>query len=323
MNKTEFIKNANELGRRSEPFLFVIDFELKKPVIISPDKAQECGIFFDIKNLTNWSYTTPENTGEIFKINPVNKEIYIESFNYIKNQIFKGNSYLTNLTFATELENNIDFKEIFNIAKAPYKLLYKDEFMVFSPECFIRICDDRIFSCPMKGTIDASLENAENIILSDNKELFEHNTIVDLIRNDISMISEKVHVTKFRYIDKINNNNKDLLQVSSEITGELPYNWKKNLGTMLMKILPAGSVSGAPKQKTLQIIKNAEKSNRGYYTGIFGFFDGKELDSGVNIRFLENNDGYYFFRSGGGITALSDPDSEYSELLDKVYVPVG
>ncbi len=86
--------------------------------------------------------------------------------------------------------------------------------------------------------------------------------------------------------------------------------------------MPAGSVSGAPKPKTLEIIKAVEEEVRGYYTGVFGYFNGKDLDSGVMIRFIENREGKYFYRSGGGITTQSDVESEYQETIDKVYVPV-
>jgi para-aminobenzoate synthetase component 1 len=87
-------------------------------------------------------------------------------------------------------------------------------------------------------------------------------------------------------------------------------------------LLPAGSVSGAPKPKTLEIIKEIEEENRGYYTGVFGYYNGSELDSGVMIRFIENRAGKYFYRSGGGITTQSIVESEYQEAIDKVYVPV-
>jgi len=86
--------------------------------------------------------------------------------------------------------------------------------------------------------------------------------------------------------------------------------------------LPAGSVSGAPKPKTLEIIKAVEEEGRGYYTGVFGYFNGNDLDSGVMIRFIENREGKYFYRSGGGITTQSDVEAEYQETIDKVYVPV-
>jgi para-aminobenzoate synthetase component 1 len=131
-----------------------------------------------------------------------------------------------------------------------------------------------------------------------------------------------VEVTRFRYLDKIYTKQKNLLQVSSEIRGKLPDDWKSKIDEILLKILPAGSISGAPKQKTIEIIKEAEKIKRGYYTGIFGIFDGKNLDSAVSIRYIEKTESGLQFRSGGGITALSDLDSEYQEMKDKVYVPI-
>jgi para-aminobenzoate synthetase component 1 len=174
----------------------------------------------------------------------------------------------------------------------------------------------------MKGTIDASISNAEEIILNDPKELAEHVTIVDLIRNDLSRISDAVKVNRFRYIDRITTSQKDLLQVSSEIEGELPSNFREKLGEMIATLLPAGSVSGAPKTKTVQIIGNAEQEDRGYYTGIFGYFDGINVDSAVIIRYIEKCNGKYFYRSGGGITAQSQARQEYQEALDKIYLPL-
>lgn len=90
----------------------------------------------------------------------------------------------------------------------------------------------------------------------------------------------------------------------------------------MASLLPAGSISGAPKPKTLQIIREAEAYERGYYTGIVGIFDGERLDSGVMIRYLERTGGKLFFKSGGGITARSHLLREYQELIDKVYVPI-
>ena len=91
---------------------------------------------------------------------------------------------------------------------------------------------------------------------------------------------------------------------------------------ILLGMLPAGSICGAPKAKTVSIIQEVEQGPRGYYTGIFGYFDGENLDSAVNIRYLEKKDGQLLYRSGGGITFLSDLESEYKELIEKIYVPV-
>jgi len=87
-------------------------------------------------------------------------------------------------------------------------------------------------------------------------------------------------------------------------------------------MLPAGSISGAPKKKTIEIIREVEGYERGFYTGIFGYFDGKNLDSAVAIRFIEKQGEKLIFKSGGGITYQSDWEKEYEEMQKKVYVPI-
>jgi para-aminobenzoate synthetase component 1 len=170
----------------------------------------------------------------------------------------------------------------------------------------------------MKGTIHAGIPNAKDIILNDQKEYAEHATMVDLIRNDLSKVSSNVKVNQFRYYEEIKTNNGNLGQVSSEIMGELPPFFNEKIGDILFDLIPAGSISGAPKQKTLEIISKVENEDRGYYTGIAGYFDGKNLDSTVLIRYLQNDKTY---RSGGGITFNSDAMNEYKEMINKVYVP--
>jgi len=216
----------------------------------------------------------------------------------------------------------LSLSEIFLRSQARYKLLMKKGLVVYSPEIFVQIQDGKIKSFPMKGTIDASIPDAEAIILADKKEKAEHATIVDLIRNDLNLVATNVKVERFRYVERIKTQQKDLLQVSSEITGILPTNYAEEIGDILMKLLPAGSISGAPKKKTVEIIQAAEGQERGYYTGVFGYFDGKNLDSGVMIRYIEKGENGLNYRSGGGITTFSDCEKEYQELLDKIYVPI-
>ena len=174
----------------------------------------------------------------------------------------------------------------------------------------------------MKGTIDASLPNARERILADKKEEAEHATIVDLIRNDLSQVASEVTVSRYRYIDELQTNRGRLLQVSSEIRGKLPEDWKASLGDILFRLLPAGSITGAPKKKTMQIISEAETYERGFYTGVMGYFDGSSLDSAVMIRFVEQEGDRMYFKSGGGITCRSEVESEYHEMKQKVYVPI-
>jgi para-aminobenzoate synthetase component I len=312
----------NTYGSRKKPFLFGIDFEVKTGFFVDPSLAVEHGVAFNINGIGNKGPDTTKNVKVRLVKNPVSQSVYTSSFDLVQNHLVAGNSYLTNLTFPTSIELNATLPEIFARSKARYKLLFRDEFVVFSPEIFVQIQNGCIRSFPMKGTIDAAFPEAENTILNDPKETAEHNTIVDLIRNDLSMVATDVKVNRFRYTEKIITHEKVLLQVSSEISGKLPPDYQANLGTLFRKILPAGSVSGAPKQKTLEIIREAEIYSRGFYTGVFGYFDGSMLDSGVMIRFIQKVNEKLIFCSGGGITVKSNSQTEYNELIDKVYVPI-
>lgn len=302
--------------------MFIIDYEMRNPRVIPIEETAKNKIQFSIEGTANYRKPLKNKKNYTLKKYPLDYSGYKESFDKIINNIRYGNSFLTNLTFPTKIETNLSLEQIFNSSEAPFRLLVKDQFVVFSPELFVRIRNCKISSFPMKGTIDASIPDAERILLNDPKELAEHHTIVDLIRNDLSMVADKVTVEKFRYIDEVVTRDKKLLQVSSEISGMLPENYHENIGTIIFDLLPAGSICGAPKKKTLEIIKDAESGPRGYYTGIFGVFDGYNLDSAVMIRFIEKTNGELIYRSGGGITVFSDPVKEYKELIDKVYLPV-
>lgn len=320
MNKLRLEMNSS--GRRGEPFFFMVDFELENPLFYPLDSLP-ADIKIDHPLFRNVPPPVISSEAVIIKKKPILFETYRRAFENVISNIRHGNSYLVNLTFPTDIEIALSLGEIFRISNAKYRLLVDDQFVVFSPEIFVRISGKTIFSNPMKGTIDASINNAERTILEDEKELSEHNTIVDLIRNDLSISSNNVGVTRYRYIDRIETSDRTLLQVSSEITGELPEGWQAKLGDILVPLLPAGSVSGAPKKETLRIIRESETGKRGYYTGVFGIFDGSSFDSAVMIRFIEQKDGKYVYRSGGGITHMSDPTREYNELIAKVYVPFG
>ncbi|MBN3661622.1 MAG: aminodeoxychorismate synthase component I, partial [Ornithobacterium rhinotracheale] len=250
------------------------------------------------------------------------EQSFKNQFDIVANHLQNGDSYLVNLTFSTALKNKLDLAQIFLQAKAKYKVLYQDEWVCFSPETFIEIQENTLYTYPMKGTINAEIPNAKNVLLNDPKETAEHFTIVDLLRNDISQIAKNVEVTKFRFIDEIQTQKGKILQASSEIKGDLPQNWQNQLGNILGQLLPAGSICGAPKKKTLDIIAEAENYERGYYTGICGYFSGDALDTGVMIRFIEKTGNSYFYKSGGGVTAQSDWREEYQEIYEKIYLPI-
>lgn len=317
----------NHYGREKRPFVFLIDYSMRQCVVEPLDAIDPSRLLYSIGNLTNASAAGDGIPDLKWQPKFPTQAEYDRSFDTVMLHLLAGNSYLVNLTCATLVRCNLTLREVFDQTEARYRILLDDRFVCFSPETFVRIAPDgTISSFPMKGTIDAALPEAESRILNDPKEAAEHATIVDLIRNDLSRVATGVQVEKYRYIDRIRTHSGELLQVSSEIRGRLPEEWRGRIGSVLFELLPAGSVTGAPKSRTLEIIAEAETYQRGYYTGVCGLFDGERLDSGVMIRFLERTPnaepGEYLFKSGGGITFRSDRTAEYEEMKKKVYVPL-
>jgi len=317
LSKKEGFSLINTLASKKEPFLFIISYDKSKIYVSKLDELSgDIAYSFDCNERVDL-----DKKAKLKKF-PIEYLTYKEAFNKVIKEIKSGNTYLLNLTFKTKIETNLTLFDIFAQAKAPYKLLIKDNFVCFSPECFVTIKDNIISTYPMKGTIDASIANAKEKILNDLKESAEHTMIVDLMRNDLNMVGIKTRVPKFRYIDKIKAGDKELLQVSSKIEANLTKDWYKNLGDILDTLTPAGSITGTPKKKTVEIIDSIELDKRGLYTGIFGVFDGKSMQSAVMIRAISKEGNNLYYYSGGGITIDSNPKLEYQELIDKIYLPL-
>jgi para-aminobenzoate synthetase component 1 len=314
------MSEIDALAKDKVPFLFIISYDKSESFIQRLDSL-DSDVLFKIGSLQNYEDELLDKA-YFFKKNPLSFDKYKIKFDGVIEEIKSGNSYLLNLTTPTPIETNLSLKEIFLTSKAPYKLYFKDKFISFSPEKFITIEEDIISTYPMKGTIDASLKEAKEKILADDKEMAEHIMIVDLMRNDLGKVAKNVKVDSFRYIDMIKAGDKELLQVSSKISAVLASDWHENLSRLLNDILPAGSISGTPKKSTVEIIEKIEGYKRGFYTGIFGIYDGKNLYSAVMIRFVEQVNGGFVYKSGGGITLDSDDVSEYQEVIDKVYLPL-
>jgi para-aminobenzoate synthetase component 1 len=310
----DLISKLNYYGKNKTPFFFIISYDLKSYDVIPLSNLPQ-NILYNI----NDNPTTNKNN--LLKIIKPNYEQYQKKFNSIINNIKQGNTYIANLTDISIILDDLDLNYVYNNANSKYNLFYKDKFVSFSPETFIKISNNSISSYPMKGTIDANIKNAKDILLNNQKELAEHTMVVDLIRNDLSIVSSNVKVDKFRYIEKINAGNKELYQSSSKITGQLSNNWNEQLGNIITKLLPAGSITGTPKKSTIKILENIENYNRDFYTGIWGIFDGETLDSSVLIRFIEKQNDNLIYKSGGGITIDSNCIDEYNEMINKVYIP--
>ena len=322
INKSEATRLLNKYGRDGIPFNFYCDFLGELWSVEKTDHKLKTSFQLEICKEVKSCQSTVGSRQQVLEKFPILYQDFKSAFDKVIYQLNIGNSFLTNLTFQTPVETNLGLEEIFKRSSAKYKLLVPNQFVVFSPETFVKTRNNSIYSYPMKGTIEATLPNAKQEVLDDSKEIAEHVTIVDLIRNDLSQVANQVAVAKFRYVDEIKTNSKNLLQVSSEVVGTLENDWQSRLGEIVSRLLPAGSISGAPKPETVKIIKEVEAYDRGFYTGICGHFDGEELDTGVMIRFIKLEHGQYYYCSGGGITSFSDPKREYREMIDKIYLPL-
>jgi para-aminobenzoate synthetase component 1 len=308
----------DEMGKRNNPFLFFVDYKAELGWIGTPSEAHALGIKYEIgsNKIAAKSEIIP-----VFNKTPISEASYFDKFNQVQKAIQRGDSFLINLTAPTQIETNLNIEEIYAIAQARYKLLVPEFFTVFSPECFIQIEENKIKSFPMKGTLAVVNHSSPDNLINDVKEQAEHATIVDLIRNDLSQVAFPIQVEKYKFIDQVKTHEGDLWQMSSLISGELLTEFKGHFGKILNQLLPAGSISGAPKSSTLRIIDEVENYPRGFYTGIMGLFDGHLFDSGVMIRYIETTKNEMIYKSGGGITVFSDAKKEYQELIQKVYLP--
>lgn len=321
---SEVKEMMNRYGAQRKPFLFGFDFELKNAFFVT-DPLMQDDILFRTPSVSNYLKTDTLHVAtlpELITEGFISEEEYGRKFNKVHEAIAFGNSYLCNLTVTTPVRLNMPLREVFIYTKSQYGICYHNRFMSFSPERFVLIHDGIISSNPMKGTIDATLPDAEKKLTDDYKEDCEHNTIVDLIRNDLGTVAERISVKRFKYLDRVRTDRGVLLQMSSEISGSLVGEYNSRLGDIIVSMLPAGSVSGAPKPSTLSIIMQSEGEERGFYTGVFGYYDGAVLDSAVMIRFIEDTDDGTFYRSGGGITINSRCRDEWNEARDKIYLPL-
>lgn len=343
---TEAFERMDSLGASRTPFLFVLDHGLTRPIVLPLSQVDPDRVRFDLRGIGNVPApaSLPGSDWGLRDIRPPSLETYREAFSVAREAFLAGESYLLNLTASSRVAYTPRLPELLPHLRAPYRLwvdgpvcgLPEDGFLVFSPECFVRIEDDVISTFPMKGSLRCRPEDAGTaaaMLLADGKEAAEHVTVVDLLRNDLGRVATSVRVPSYRYLESIPLPDGLLLQTSSRIEGTLAPGWQGRIGQILSNLLPAGSVTGAPKRRTCQRIAQAEAilgQERGFYTGIFGLYDGTSLDSAVAIRFLEDRgpdpdrpgSRQGLFKSGGGLTVESRAAREWQELRDKVALPL-
>ena len=174
MNK-DIIDRLNELGGSGEPFLFVVDYKGDKAYIKKLAEIDPCECLYDFGSHTNAvDCSTSQLPAEIeWEVEAPQYDEYERSFNIVKNNMLAGNSYLANLTCQVAVRCNLSIEDIFRHSKGKYKLLLNNpsqgigRFVCFSPETFVQIRGGRIYSYPMKGTIDAALPDAEQVLMDD------------------------------------------------------------------------------------------------------------------------------------------------------------
>lgn len=188
-----------------------------------------------------------------------------------------------------------------------------------SPETLVKLENGVLHTFPLAGTrqrgkTEQEDEQLEKGLLADEKELAEHNMLVDLGRNDLGKISRfgSVEVTKLHSIERYSH----VMHIGSTVRGEI----KEGCDALdaVGAVLPAGTLSGAPKLRACQLINELENNKRGIYGGAIGYIDFTgNLDTCIAIRIAYKKNGTVFVRSGAGIVADSVPENEYQECINK------
>lgn len=256
----------------------------------------------------------------------VSKEEYSKMVEKTKQYIKDGDIFQAVISrrFETKYEDSLinAYRVLRTTNPSPYMVFLKTEnteLMSTSPETLVRLQNGRLNTFPVAGSRPrGATEEEDNLLeeelLSDEKELSEHNMLVDLARNDIGKISEfnSVEVTEYKMIHKYSK----IMHITSMVEGDLKAD--KGACDTIESILPAGTLSGAPKIRACEIIEEIEKVPRGIYGGALGYIDfSGNMDTCIAIRMAVKKCGKVYVQAGGGIVADSVPEKEYEESANK------
>ncbi|MCD7823205.1 MAG: anthranilate synthase component I [Oscillospiraceae bacterium] len=254
------------------------------------------------------------------------KEEYCRMVTKTKEYIREGDIFQAVISnrLEAEFEGSLlnTYRVLRTINPSPYMfyMKYDDcEIAGASPETIVSISDGTVSTFPIAGTRKRGRTEAEDAelisgLLSDEKELSEHNMLVDLGRNDIGKVSEygTVHVEGYKEILKYSH----VIHIASTVRGKLRAGLDQF--DALSAVLPAGTLSGAPKYRACEIISELEGVNRGVYGGAVGYIDFKgNMDMCIAIRMASKKNGKVYVQAGAGIVYDSVPESEYQECINK------
>lgn len=255
-----------------------------------------------------------------------NKEEYCNMVERAKDYIYEGDIFQVVLSNRMEAEFTGSLLDTYRFLRAsnpsPYMFYFysKDiELAGASPETLVKLENTDLYTYPLAGTRKRGRTQAEDMtlekeLLSDEKERAEHNMLVDLGRNDLGKISKfgSVEVEKYMQIEKFSQ----VMHIGSTVKGSIRPD--RDALDAIESVLPAGTLSGAPKIRAVEIINELEKDKRGIYGGAIGYIDFTgNMDTCIAIRLAFKKNGKIMVRSGAGIVADSIPENEYMECINK------
>ena len=254
------------------------------------------------------------------------KEEYCRMVNRAKEHIKEGDIFQVVLSnrFEADFEGSIfdTYRVLRTINPSPYMFYFGGsnlEIAGASPETLVKLHDGKLFTFPLAGTRRRGVNDEEDTalekeLLADEKELAEHNMLVDLGRNDLGKISKFGTVTVDKYMSILRFSH--VMHIGSTVSGDI-CEGRSGLDA-INAVLPAGTLSGAPKIRAMQIINEQERNKRGIYGGAIGYLDFTgNMDTCIAIRIVYKRNNKVFIRSGAGIVADSNPESEYQECVNK------
>ena len=308
-----------------QKIILITNIELTKDLDVEYEKALKR--LNSIKELLHTGKKSFEGGKLLGEVTPLfSRDEFSDMIGKAKHHIKEGDIF--QIVLSNRLQANFEgslfdtYRVLRTVNPSPYMFYFSGtdvEVAGASPETLVKLEDGILHTFPLAGTrprgkSEKEDKELETELLADEKELAEHNMLVDLGRNDLGKISKfgSVVVEKFHSIERYSH----VMHIGSTVRGEIrPEHDALNA---LEAVLPAGTLSGAPKIRACQLIEELENNKRGIYGGAIGYIDFTgNMDTCIAIRLAYKKNGKVFIRSGAGIVADSDPDKEYMESINK------
>lgn len=308
-----------------QKIILITNIELAKDLDVEYEKALKR--LNSIKELLHTGKKSFEGGKLLGEVTPLfSKDEFSKMIGKAKHHIKEGDIF--QIVLSNRLQANFEgslfdtYRVLRTVNPSPYMFYFSGtdvEVAGASPETLVKLEDGILHTFPLAGTRPRGKSEKEDKeleaeLLADEKELAEHNMLVDLGRNDLGKISKfgSVVVEKFHSIERYSH----VMHIGSTVRGEIRPEY--DALNALEAVLPAGTLSGAPKIRACQLIEELENNKRGIYGGAIGYIDFTgNMDTCIAIRLAYKKNGKVFIRSGAGIVADSDPDKEYMESINK------